>query len=267
LVKFLAKTVSVLILCVLLFGARDDVVVVHLFAELFDVVGLGFGAVADAELGHVAAGAAIIAGYQELGRRGNAGQVPGQTNEAFVEAQSRVKEELIKVQYQVTRILSSLGYVVPSSQLDFHSLQFTLDMAALCIQTLSLALQSFSQGFRGELEFSFLDRPVDGVLLRGLGVQNSDTIRAYRQKLTCLDGMTGGPVLVFEIYKSETQTLEVVEGVPREPCDLISSWENIQYIWGNRNQFEKSSKVSNLPWIRNGIIHPSQPLTESSNWH
>ncbi|PMD41215.1 hypothetical protein L207DRAFT_632679 [Hyaloscypha variabilis F] len=215
-------------------------------------------------VGSVLVGAAIIAGYQELGRRGNAGQVPGQTNEAFVEAQSRVKEELIKVQYQVTRILSSLGYAVPSSQLDFHSLQFTLDMAALCIQTLSLALQSFSQGFHGELEFSFLDRPVDGVLLRGLGVQNSDTIRAYRQKLTCLDGMTGGPVLVFEICTSETQTLP---GVPREPCDLISSWENVEYIRGHRNKFEKIFRVSNFPWIRNGIIHPSQPLTESSNWH
>ncbi|KAN0098287.1 hypothetical protein V8E51_013950 [Hyaloscypha variabilis] len=89
-------------------------------------------------------------------------------------------------------------------------------------------------------------------------------IRAYGEKLTCLDGMTGGPVLVFEICTSETQTLP---GVPREPCDLISSWQNAEYIWGHRNKFENISRASNFPWIRNGIIHPSQPLTESSNWH
>jgi hypothetical protein len=55
LVKFLAKAVSLLLVWLLLLGAGNDVVVVDVSAELFDVVGLGFGAVADAEPGHVAA--------------------------------------------------------------------------------------------------------------------------------------------------------------------------------------------------------------------
>jgi hypothetical protein len=39
----------------LLHSAGDDLVVIDLFAELFDVVRVGLGSIADAELGHIAA--------------------------------------------------------------------------------------------------------------------------------------------------------------------------------------------------------------------
>ena len=148
-----------------------------------------------------------------------------------------------------------------------------LHYTALCVQMMCLALQSFSQAHTGELHFSFITHGISKVYLLGAG-EPFRTITAYQQKLTCFEGMIKSKVLVFQIREPSGQPFS--DPVGDQPCDIISSLDNIIHIWGSsqsdyRVYLESETAIENIFWIGGGAIHPSRQTFQENEfidfWH
>jgi len=103
--------------------------------------------------------------------------------------------------------------------------------AALSVQIMSLGLQAYAQAHTGDLEFSFIDRGVSKVLLKGGGL-NSKVATAELHELTCFGNVTKSSVMVFNIDDLENVSLS--NELNNAPCDIISSLDNIARIWGGK---------------------------------
>jgi len=112
-----------------------------------------------------------------------------------------------------------------------------LHYAALSVQIMSLGLQAYAQAHTGELEFSFIDRGVSKIILKGGGII-SKVATAELQQLTCFGSVTNSPVLVFNI--GDPVDIDLSSKQDSDPCDIISSLDNIASIWGGkcRSQLE-----------------------------
>lgn len=83
-----------------------------------------------------------------------------------------------------------------------RDLQLCLQLCALAVQFLCLSFLSFTKAHIGAIHPFFLDAPLRQVTLQGLGKQEHfPYIVAELVDLTCLGGMTRGPVLMFHAGK------------------------------------------------------------------
>ena len=106
-----------------------------------------------------------------------------------------------------------------------------LHYAALSVQIMSLGVQAYAQAYTGKLEFSFIDRGISKVILRGGGLITK-VATAELEQLTCFGNVTKSPVLVFNI--GDLDSPNVSNGQESAPCDIISSLDNIANIWGGK---------------------------------
>lgn len=153
--------------------------------------------------------------------------------------------------------------------------QNTLHLAAMIVQTLCLALQSYSQAHTGEFEFSCLDHPIQKVNLLGGGekwvkaAQGSQrSITASLQPLTCFGEMIKEPLLVFQ------DSVESGPSDTRTPRDLIATPEDLANIWGPTSfLYDASSREHGILAIHigGGVLLPSSPtaneILSPSLWH
>lgn len=119
-------------------------------------------------------------------------------------------------------------------------------------------------------QFSFLDHDLKTIHLTGAGLSRHKIV-ARLQELTCFGKMTKRTVLIFKVYDSPDAASPAVDPGSKEPCDLVSSLEDVIYIWGDARVHyldsgtdRKSSYISKM-WIGGGLLHPSE--SASDRWH
>ncbi|KAH7327426.1 hypothetical protein BKA65DRAFT_597959 [Rhexocercosporidium sp. MPI-PUGE-AT-0058] len=146
----------------------------------------------------------------------------------------------------------------------------TLHCVASCTQILCLGLQSFVQAHTGMPQFSFLDHDLETIYLTGAGLSRH-AIVARLQELTCFGKMIKGPILIFEGCNSLHTESPAVKPTSEKPCDLVSSLENVVYIWADArfhyldsSTDGKRSYISSM-WIGGGLLHPGK--SASDRWH
>ncbi|KAJ3499547.1 hypothetical protein NLG97_g235 [Lecanicillium saksenae] len=118
-----------------------------------------------------------------------------------------------------------------SSEGDDDLLHMTLKVTSLAIQYVCVAFLSYSQAHIGHIQPFFLDVPLQRIHLLGLNtsVTSEFHLTASLVKLTCLGGMTQGPVLVFDASAT-------VDGFPLAQqsgmFDVCAAPEDVLDTWG-----------------------------------
>jgi len=135
----------------------------------------------------------------------------------------RAKHQLLSI--LIRTIMDNHNQDTPSVESE------VIHYAALSVQIMSLGLQAYAQAHTGDLEFSFIDRGVSKVLLKGGGL-NSKVATAELHELTCFGNVTKSSVMVFNIDDLENVSLS--NELNNAPCDIISSLDNIARIWGGK---------------------------------
>jgi hypothetical protein len=125
-------------------------------------------------------------------------------------------------------------------------------LCALAVQLLCVSFVSYCQGLVGPLNLFFLERDLAQVHLYGAEPTDRQApLAAKLQRLSCLDDMLEGPVLVF--------TRETEQA--RRRLDLVATPEQILDIWGPGSIFAGSitETVTRPPCIvvGGGVIFPT----------
>lgn len=120
-----------------------------------------------------------------------------------------------------------------------RDLQLCLQLCALAVQFLCLSFLSFTKAHIGAIHPFFLDAPLRQVTLQGLGKQEHfPYIVAELVDLTCLGGMTRGPVLMFHAGKYLAQVQDPEMATSRQnvgQCDILGRAEDVLDTWGPGN--------------------------------
>ncbi|GAB1311784.1 hypothetical protein MFIFM68171_01994 [Madurella fahalii] len=105
-----------------------------------------------------------------------------------------------------------------------NDLDRIIDILALVLQILCVGFLSYAQAHLGSLQPFYLDTPLQRIELLGMqdpeAPRNHLQLRASLANLTCLEGMTKGPVILFGVAEPS--------GVPHDvaatPEDLLDTW-------------------------------------------
>jgi hypothetical protein len=172
------------------------------------------------------------------------------------------------------------GAAVNSYDIEENELEtqkYVLHQAALCVQIVCLAVQSFAQAHTGKLQFSFAEQGFASIVLKGGGqsLLTSQPLMfaiAHLQKLTCFGSMIKSQVMVFEMYDSLSRP--DLSKLGEKPCDIVTSLENVKIIWGGPASEPEGQETlgAGCLWIGGGILHPSLPFTDEEGmttrlWH
>ncbi|KPM41876.1 hypothetical protein AK830_g4722 [Neonectria ditissima] len=121
-----------------------------------------------------------------------------------------------------------LSHVLDTSH--FHKIQTTediLNVVSLTLQFLSLGFLSYTQAHIGMLQPFFLDTPLRRLVLLGTQATPELYITASLVELTCLSGMTEGPVIAFggSSLEGHVGTMETRKyDVRAFPQDILDTW-------------------------------------------
>lgn len=120
-----------------------------------------------------------------------------------------------------------------------RDLQWCLQLCALAVQFLCLGFLSFTKAHIGAIHPFFLDAPLRQVTLQGLGKEEHfPYIVAELTELTCLGGMTRGPVLMFYAGENLAQVQDPEMAKCRQnvgQCDILGRAEDVLDTWGPGN--------------------------------
>jgi hypothetical protein len=135
-----------------------------------------------------------------------------------------------------------------------------LHSIALATQVLCVGFLSYLQGHLGEFDPAFLDTAQKRVELCGLGDQTQ--IKAELAELTCLSGLTKGPVVVFGSANLEGPTVQSAGSL-----DVMATAEQFLDTWGPgfiaHDQHDASRMIAVM--IGDGYIYLDD--AEASRWH
>ncbi|KAB8074376.1 hypothetical protein BDV29DRAFT_201385 [Aspergillus leporis] len=171
------------------------------------------------------------------------------------EARAKIPGEVVRVDFRLIDPISekSVGHELLSASeaililvspiiTDGHGirdLQWCLQLCALAVQFLCLGFLSFTKAHVGAIHPFFLDAPLRQVTLQGLGKQEHfPYIVAELVELTCLGGMTRGPVLMFHAGKNLAQVQDPEMATSRQnvgQCDILGRAEDVLDTWGPGN--------------------------------
>ncbi|KAF4235559.1 hypothetical protein CNMCM8980_003251 [Aspergillus fumigatiaffinis] len=119
------------------------------------------------------------------------------------------------------------------------ALEWSLQLCALAVQFLCLGFLSFTKAHIGAIHPFFLDAPLRQVILQGVGKEEDfPYIVAELVELTCLGGMTRGPVLMFHAGKNLAQFQDPEMATSRQnvgQCDILGGVEDVLDTWGPGN--------------------------------
>ncbi|KAF7546013.1 hypothetical protein G7Z17_g8730 [Cylindrodendrum hubeiense] len=149
---------------------------------------------------------------------------------------------------------------IPEPRTDL--LQHSLHISSLVIQFLCVSFLSYSQAHIGNIQPFFLDTPLQRIVL--LGTDTSADVNLHLTasliELTCLAGMTKGPVLVFDVVAPFVQRTEHFD-VRAFPEDVLDTWGPGQLVC--RAGYVESPLAIK---IGGGYICPSHESNEKYHW-
>ncbi|KAK3657560.1 hypothetical protein LTR56_002335 [Elasticomyces elasticus] len=153
--------------------------------------------------------------------------------------------------------------------LEGFSLAPALCICALAVQFLTLGLVSYCQAHVGGLEMFLIEQKVQRVELGGvLSRTRTSSEREYSepsihfelQRLTCLDGMLGAPVMVFTRGDQRVP--------PPERLDVLATAEALLDTWGPGGMVMDKNGGGRVHMlnIRGGKIYPYRYLRTDYRW-
>jgi ankyrin repeat protein len=169
--------------------------------------------------------------------------------------------EVCKSRAIADQILEPLAPVVLKDAV-VENIDRVIHSCSLAVQFLCLGFLSYIQAHIGPIQPFFLDSPQRKVLL--LGNQMSDTrtdvIIAELINLTCVAGMTQGPVFAFSTNHGLS--------IPERKYDLVASAEDLLDTWGPGRFIYRGNETENpcAIIIGDGFIYTNDPVGKLFHW-